>query len=398
MVGKVYEVLFQGEKEKLIMALQKTNTPGIYKSEGKTRTSYVVMHTVRVKDPEAVDGWKWKLKGKTFPTYDKAVGFKVKNQADNRRSRNLEPTELTMEQLCKEYLEYKQPHLKRQTYLFYKSHVDLYIIPALGNKEAANILPAEIRKALNTWEQKLYWTTLKGVYATLKRIFKFGRREHDFRENPMEKVDGVKSGEHQEVKIFKAAEVSKILEAANIGLEKILLTVASHTGLRPGELCGLLWDAVDLKAGKLSVKLSLTELPQREGGAVLDTPKTKAGRRTLKLAPDVVRQLREWKLQCQPTIEGFVFVNVFGKPVKQISVYYMLKRVCKRAGVPFKSMKTFRHTFASGHVIIRTPLTELSQMMGHASKSFTLDTYGHFGEDTSLSQDNLADWIKEAKE
>src|SRR5215831_13853936 len=109
------------------MALQKTNTSGIYKQVGKNRTSYVVMYSVRVSDPAAKNGWKWKPKGKTFPTYAAAISFKVKNQNENRSSHTLEPADLTVEQLCQKWLEYKRPHIKVQTYDLYETHVNVYI-------------------------------------------------------------------------------------------------------------------------------------------------------------------------------------------------------------------------------------------------------------------------------
>jgi integrase len=83
------------------------------------------------------------------------------------------------------------------------------------------------------------------------------------------------------------------MRAGAIGLDRIVLMVAAHAGLRAGELCGLCRDCVDLKAGTLSVKKSLTELPESKGGPILEEPKTKNARRTLNLPPDVVAELRE---------------------------------------------------------------------------------------------------------
>jgi integrase len=380
------------------MPLTKSKTSGIYKQEGKTKTSYLVMYSVRVADRTSKTGFKWKPKGRTFQTYDEALDFKVKNQNENRSTRNLEPTDISMEQLCKEWLAYKKPQLKPQTYGFYKSHIEGYIVPSLGHFKAATIFPAQIREALNTWEQKLNWNTLRSVYGTLNRLFKFGIREHDFQSNPMNKVERIRRGESKEVQVFTALQLNKILKAAEPGLERVFLTVIAHTGLRPGEMCGLLWDAVDLKAGMLSVKRSLTELSEAEGGPVLEEPKTQRGKREVKLPPDVVKELRLWKLQCPPTEAGFVFANALGKPIKQISAFRMLKSCCQRANVKVLPLKTFRHTFASNHVIIGTPLTELAKMIGHAKASFTLDVYGHFAENRSTSQIALANWIKQAAE
>lgn len=64
-------------------------------------------------------------------------------------------------------------------------------------------------------------------------------------------------------------------------------SVALALGLRQGEALGLLWDAVDLDAGTLTVRRAL----QRQVGKclVLVEPKSHAGRRTIKL-PDALRE------------------------------------------------------------------------------------------------------------
>src|SRR5262249_16564794 len=235
-----------------------------------------------------------------------------------------------------------------------------------------------IRTAMATWHQK--WNTINGVLGTLDRIFKFAMREFDFKQNPMQRVDRLKRRRDVDEadKVFTAFELKKILAAANPGLEKTLLMVATHTGLRPGEICGLCWDAMDLKAGTVSVKRSLTEISEAKGGPILEDPKNKNAYRVLTLPPEVVTELRHWKLQSQPTAKGHVFTNMFGKPMRKISISCMLTRCCKRAGVKVLPPKSLRHTFASQHVILGTSLPEVSKMLGHHSIGFTLDTYTHW--------------------
>lgn len=60
-------------------------------------------------------------------------------------------------------------------------------------------------------------------------------------------------------------------------------------GLRQGELLGLKWGDVDLEAGTLRVRRTLTKA---QGGPVLSTPKTKGSRRTVKLSQTALEALR----------------------------------------------------------------------------------------------------------
>src|SRR5215212_4859252 len=78
-------------------------------------------------------------------------------------------------------------------------------------------------------------------------------------------------------------------EFSQRGLRQALYVVAITTGLRQGELLGLKWDDVDLEAGTLQVRRTLTTA---KGGPVLSTPKTKGSRRTVKLSQKALRALR----------------------------------------------------------------------------------------------------------
>ena len=80
--------------------------------------------------------------------------------------------------------------------------------------------------------------------------------------------------------LFKAARGER-LEA--------LYVLAVHAGLRQGELLGLKWGDVDLEAGTLQVRRTLTTA---KGGPVLSSPKTKGSHRTVKLSQTALGALR----------------------------------------------------------------------------------------------------------
>lgn len=61
------------------------------------------------------------------------------------------------------------------------------------------------------------------------------------------------------------------------------------TGLRPGELCALAWEDIDLNKGEVHVSRNLTQ----EG--IFGPPKTKAGYRTIKLLSPVLDALKAQK-------------------------------------------------------------------------------------------------------
>jgi integrase len=61
--------------------------------------------------------------------------------------------------------------------------------------------------------------------------------------------------------------------------------------MRAGELLGLKWGDIDLKAGKLTIQRALQQ--QNSAGLVFVTPKTKGSHRTINLGQFAVIALRK---------------------------------------------------------------------------------------------------------
>jgi integrase len=410
------------------MALEKTATKGVYKERGKKgRISYVLMYYIQVSDPLSEKGWKWKPKGKRFSKYQDAVDFKVKTQSEVKGGTHIEPSDLTVEEIAKQWLASGKPDWKTQTYNGHQMQVVKYIIPSLCSFKVSRLSAAAIRAASVEWLKTLSPKTVNKLFATISRICEFAINEHDaIRLNPMKKVKRLKNriapedlealaigeipdrghdapeakpGTLRAIRpdeVFTAPELKKIIEASLPGLERAFIMTAMLTGLRHGELCAIRWSVIELKRGTLSVNRSLTQI---KSGPILERPKTPNAYRKLELAPELVAELRRWKLQCPPNPNEFIFVNARGKPTGRKQNNAMLHQCCERAGVKPLSLNNLRHAFASQHLIAGTPLLEVSKMMGHSKPTVTLEVYSHWAAgEKSSSQPRLASRIFAAGE
>ncbi len=75
--------------------------------------------------------------------------------------------------------------------------------------------------------------------------------------------------------------------------DQVLYRLAVQTGLRRGELLGLLWSDVDWEARSLTVEQQLYD--RRQGSGQFGPPKTRASRRTIDLSEDTLEALNEWR-------------------------------------------------------------------------------------------------------
>jgi integrase len=101
-----------------------------------------------------------------------------------------------------------------------------------------------------------------------------------------------------------AEQARRLLEVAAQDRLGGLVTVGLMLGLRPGELCGLRWEDVDLDAGVLSVTQSRKRTTDDDGreALVLGAPKTRKSRRALVLPRPVIDALRQHELRQRESV------------------------------------------------------------------------------------------------
>ena len=77
------------------------------------------------------------------------------------------------------------------------------------------------------------------------------------------------------------------------------------------------------------------------------------------------------------TASDRVFTNEVGDPIRPTSIGQAFRRLVEAAGVPVIRLHDLRHTHASHLLMAGVNVKVVSERLGHASVSFTLDTYGH---------------------
>jgi len=155
------------------------------------------------------------------------------------------------------------------------------------------------------------------------------------------------------------------------------------TGLRRGEVAGLRWSDVDLDARTLQI--SSTRL--RFGKNIVeDSPKSRAGRRTLPIPDHLAATLRSARaIQAADRLalgedyraSGFIVVNGLGEALSPHALTSRWARMLKAAGVRHIRFHDARHTCGTLMHLQDVPIALISAWLGHASKAFTMSTYVH---------------------
>lgn len=164
-----------------------------------------------------------------------------------------------------------------------------------------------------------------------------------------------------------------------------------HTGLRRAEALGLCWDAVDLDAGRITVRRTVTNA----GSQVVwqESAKTEAGERTISVTPTVCGFLREHRLaqlerrmllgSGPAAATDPLFTRPDLSPLSPNAVSQRFTKLCDTLGLPRIGVHGLRHTYATRSVRAGVDYAVLSKRLGHANEAITLTLYRHVleGED-----------------
>jgi integrase len=204
----------------------------------------------------------------------------------------------------------------------------------------------------------------------------------------------------REIEIITVEQAQKLLQCLRGRALHPIIMLALATGMRRGELLALRWCDVDLDAGTAQVARSLE---QTKAGLRFKEPKTKHGRRSIKLSASVVAELRaHWKQQQERrlkagqgrAVEGdLVFPSWDGTVRSPNATTREWVRALAEFRLPAISLHALRHTHASQLIAAGMDPVAISRRLGHASPTITLNVYGHlFGN----SDDRAAEIVEAA--
>jgi len=203
------------------------------------------------------------------------------------------------------------------------------------------------------------------------------------------------NGERQgEILVWTRADASAFLAAVRDDRLFPVWAVALATGLRRAELCGLRWIDVDLEAGRLVVRQSIS----LDGYvASVGRPKSRASVRTIGLDADTVEVLRSWhasqrrELDFVGVASPLVFTGADGSLTHPQTLALQFRRAVAGTGRPDVGLQGVRHTHATMLLEAGVPLKVVSERLGHSTISITADTYQHV---LDHMQDQAADAMR----
>jgi integrase len=215
-----------------------------------------------------------------------------------RRGEHVEPAKL----IVAEFLDrWEQGWLALQvgpkTRERYLELLRLHIRPHIGGLQLHKLQPVHLAELYGgLLKQGLSPGTIAHVHRVVRKAMAVAVEWNLLSRNPAA-IAKPPRGQTHEIEVITVEQAQKILRCLRGRSLYPIIALALATGMRRGELLALRWSDVDLDAGRIQVERSLE---QTKAGLRIKEPKTKHGRRGIKVPPSVVAELRtHWTQQQQ---------------------------------------------------------------------------------------------------
>lgn len=270
------------------------------------------------------------------------------------------------------------------------------ILPVYGHMKLKDIKPIHVVNFIDDLKNKgkrldgkdgaLSASSVANCHRAFNSVLSFAVRLELIKDNPAKAVKPPK------VKIKKSEVYSKveveILMSNLISYPlrwQALIMLALTTGAREGEIAALEFKHVDFEKVRIHIEQSLTEVTGE--GLRLKQTKNERWRYVSLPGPmlnmldklkiqrsqenSVVNDMREWP------DHFFIFANEFGKPIRPDSISQWWKRFTTRHKMKHIRFHELRHTSATMLINEGVHPKVISERLGHADISTTMNIYGH---------------------
>ncbi len=268
------------------------------------------------------------------------------------------------------------PTMKYATQKSYEYFLRVHLIPALGDFPLREIGREPIQTMLNAkLAAGLAWETVHHLQCALSKILGTAVEWGYIEANSVRMTRLPRRRRTYNKAVLTPVQL-RLLVARLPEPSRSLVLLLMLTGLRIGELLALRWRNVDLATGLLRVEETVYE-------GHFDEPKSRHSVRLIPLGPLVVAILSDRRSAGIADPSNLVFASRTGSTLdRRTLLSRQLKPAAKAVGLGNVTWHLLRHSNATLHDSLGTPLGTVQALLGHSSSEITRQVYLH-----SLPQD-----------
>ncbi len=282
---------------------------------------------------------------------------------------------MTVKELFDEWLSAIKLRVKPSTYANYLLKVEKHILPAFGGLRydalTVQMLNHYIEDKLSSGLSAKY---VSDIIIVFKSMSKYSAKIYGFC-NILADVSLPKV-HRKELPLLSPSQQRKLCNYLlhNLNPTTLCVLLSLYTGLRVGEVCGLMWGDIDFDKGIFTVRRTVQRIRNSTHGTrlIADTPKSRSSKRSIPIPTFIMKLLRDSRSN-----NDYYILPSTDHIIEPRTLQRRFKSILKKVDLPSVSYHSLRHAFATNCIQAGFDVKTLSEILGHASVETTLNRYVH---------------------
>jgi integrase len=262
-------------------------------------------------------------------------------------------------------------HRKPSTVKAANSHLKTHILPQLGKMQLDEFGRERQQAFATRLVGKVSRKTVVNILGTLSTMLTTAKEWGYI-------CEGLKLGSlalpesplRPAARFFSGEEAKKIIAAA-ADPYRTMFAIAAMTGLRAGEILGLMLEDIDFDRKVLHIQ-------RAAWCGYVQTVKSKSSRAPLPMPDALAEIIRQYLTTWRPNPAKLLFANRLGRPYNANKVVQKgLWPLLEKLGIEHCGLHAFRHTHTSLLLEVGASPTVAQAQLRHSDARITLGVYGH---------------------
>ncbi|QDX00387.1 site-specific integrase [Staphylococcus chromogenes] len=352
--------------------------------------------------------WRYRISTGKNPTtgkyeYISKSGFKRKSDAKHhaemverqlRTGEYIAPSTSTFKQVADDWLKQYANDVKVSSVRARKKAI-YHAIQRFGTYPIQSIKKRDYQRFVDDMSVQYSKNYVNSIVASTNMIFKYAYDIKLIKVLPSEgikrpkKKRTVEELEDTEIhkkflekdELFEFLQVAKNHHSPQNSFE--VFTTLAYTGVRAGELLALKWSDIDFENKTISITKTYYNPNNNKKKYQILTPKTESSIGKISVDPNIIKMLREYKINVQDTWKNelyvdnnFVFTDNNGYPLVIKKLQLWIKAILKKTNINKNiSTHSFRHTHCALLIEAGVHIKEIQERLRHKDINTTMNIY-----------------------
>lgn len=290
-----------------------------------------------------------------------------------------EDYKITVYRWIEQELERRKSRIKASTLCIYERYLKNHIKPAFSETELYKFNEYKLQNFIDEkLDEGLSVRTVQSIFIFIKSSMADAVEKQLIKD--FFKRIYIPKVRNKDMRVFTEFEQKRIenLISSRQSPHDIGVLICLYTGIRIGELCGLMWEDIDLESQMMHIRRTVQRIKtgdetKSKTEITYLPPKTEASYRSIPLP----LFLNNILIKCKKRNNGQYVMMDGDKIIEPRNLQYNFKKILEQAGVADANYHAIRHTFATRALENGFDAKTLSEILGHSSPTITLTKYAH---------------------